>query len=102
LNLAGTLRQEGKAAEAAEIYRQYILKNPGDFTYIDAYASALETAGDLKKAEKEYMRAAEHKDCGTLSSLGRFYLHQKEFSRRSISSTGLSRSNGTAPTLSIS
>ncbi len=77
LNLAGTLRQEGKAAEAAEIYRQYILKNPGDFTYIDAYASALETAGDLKKAEKEYMRAAEHKDCGTLSSLGRFYLHQE-------------------------
>lgn len=79
LNLAGTLLQEGKAGEGAEIYRQHILKNPGDFTYIDAYASALESAGDLKKAENEYVRAAEHRDCGTLSSLGRFYLHQKRY-----------------------
>jgi tetratricopeptide (TPR) repeat protein len=79
LNLANTLLQEGKATEAAEMYRQYNLKHPGDRTYRDEYAQALETAGDVKKAEEAYLLAAEHPDCDTLSALGRFYLHQKRY-----------------------
>jgi superkiller protein 3 len=77
-NLANTLLQEGKAREAAEIYRRRLARDPGDSSDREQYAAALEAEGDLKNAEAQYLQAAEHKDCETLSALGRFYLHQKK------------------------
>jgi tetratricopeptide (TPR) repeat protein len=80
LNLASTLVVEGKAAEAAEIYKGYLAGHSSDFLYRDAYASALEASGDLKGAEEQYIEAAdEHSDCTTHGSLGLFYLHQKRY-----------------------
>jgi tetratricopeptide (TPR) repeat protein len=79
LNLANVLFEEGKASEAAEMYKQYVARNPHDSTYLDAYAMALESSGDIQGAEKEYLKAVEHSDCGTRSALGRFYLHQKKY-----------------------
>jgi tetratricopeptide (TPR) repeat protein len=77
-NLANTLLQEGKAGAAAEIYRRRLAKDPTDSENREQYAVALEAAGDMKKAEAEYLKTAQHKDCDTLSGLGRFYLHQKK------------------------
>lgn len=76
-NLASTLLQEGKAGEAAEIYRRRLARDASDPSDREQYAAALEAAGDLKNAEAQYLQAAQHKDCGTLSALGRFYLSQK-------------------------
>jgi superkiller protein 3 len=76
-NLANTLLQEGKASEAAEIYMRRLARNPGDSLDREQYAAALEAAGDLKNAEAQYLQAAQHKDCETLSALGRLYLHEK-------------------------
>lgn len=80
LNLASTLLVEGKGAESAEIYKEYLARHSGDFLYRDAYASALEASGDLKGAEEQYVEAAdEHSDCTTHGYLGLFYLHQKRY-----------------------
>lgn len=76
-NLANTLLQEGKASEAAEIYMRRLARNPADSLDREQYAAALEAAGDLKNAEAQYLQAAQHKDCETLSALGRLYLHEK-------------------------
>lgn len=76
-NLANTLLQEGKASEAAEIYRRMLDRGVASADR-EQYAAALEAAGDLQNAEAQYLQAAKHNDCGTLSALGRFYLHQKK------------------------
>jgi tetratricopeptide (TPR) repeat protein len=62
LNLANVLFEEGKASEAAQMYKQYVARNPHDSTYLDAYAMALESSGDIQGAEKEYLKAVEHSD----------------------------------------
>lgn len=78
-NLGSTLIMEGKGAEAAEIYKQYLATHPDDASNRLQYALALESAGEMRQAEEEYRRAAEqHSDCETLGALGRFYLHQKK------------------------
>lgn len=77
-NLANTLLQEGKASEAAEIYRRTLARGSDDpWSDREQYAAALETAGDLKNAEAQYLQAAKHNDCDTLGALGSFYLRQK-------------------------
>ncbi len=80
LNLATTLLQEGKGSEAAEIYKVHLAKYPDEFVWRDAYATALESAGDFKGAEEQYLEAVdEHPDCSTNGDLGLFYLHQKKY-----------------------
>jgi tetratricopeptide (TPR) repeat protein len=80
LNLAAVLVRGGKASEAAEIYKDYVAKHPGEFLWRDAYATALEAMGDLEHAEDQYVEAVEENDnCQTRGDLGLFYLHRKKY-----------------------